>query len=274
MIVSHIVTSFRRFGVKVDECIYINGEPYFSADAIGKFLGFKNPANYVNRVVERNPYIEEYSKVIKIISLKKQSERGLLLDVKLTSIYNPHHNPLSAEKTASNSHTRATYKKRFFDLMGFFLIAQESHTPVAIQCKAMLARLGKMFLLGKLVERTPEEIEIEQHLDNYTRIKKGYGIRTEEIKRYMLKTGCSHATAYRHAAKVKKGESPFDKDWKNCMKPVIDDDLGLRIREIYFQDPNQTMKDIWRAIGEKPSYTTVKKYVNMLKREFKAAKEK
>jgi hypothetical protein len=265
-----MMTKFRRFGVKVDECLYLDGEPFFSAEAIGKFLVLKNPKRAVNKIVKNHPHITEFAKEIKVIDVKSQPLSG----TDTVPSENPHHKTLSAEKDPSNSHSRRTYTKRFFDLMGFFLIAQESHTPVAIQCKAMLARLGKMFLLGKLVERTPEEIEVEQHLDNYVRIKKGYGIRTEEIKQYMLKTGCSPATAYRHAAKVKRGESPFDKNWGNFMKPVIDEDLGLKIREIYFANPSMTMKDIWREIGEKPSYTSVKKYVKKLKKERLAAEGK
>ena len=270
MIVSHMVTKFRRFGVKVDECLWIDGEPFFSNEAIGKFLGLKSPKRAVNKIVKNHQNITEFAVEIKVIDVKSQPIGG----TNLVPSENPHQKALSGKKTAPKSHSRRTYTKRFFDLMGFFLIAQKSETPIANQYQLLLARLGKMYMMGKLVERTPEEMELEQHLDNYTRIKKGYGIRRDEIKRYMLKTGCSPATAYRHVAKFKKGESPFDKKWGNFQKPAIDEELGLRIREIYFANPSMTMVDIWREIGKKPSYSSVKKYIKMLRKERLAAEGK
>jgi len=267
MIVSHMVTKFRRFGVQVDECIWIDGEPYFSNVAIGKFLGFKSPRISVNTIVERYPFIEEYSKVQKVIEVKTS-------DINLMSDANQHHESISGKNDPSKSHSTRSYTKRFFDLMGFFLIAQKSNTPIAMKYQILLARLGKMYLTGKLRELTPEQIELEQHLDPFTRLPKGYGIRTTEIKQYMLKTGCSRATAYRHARNLKQGNSPFDKKWGNFIKPVINEDLGLRIRELFFANPSMTSADIWKAIDKKPSYSTVKNYVNKLKKEKQAAEGK
>ncbi len=270
MIVSHMVTKFKRHGVKVDECLYLEGEPLFSTESIGKFLGLSNPKRAVNKIVKRHPFIAEFSKEIKVIDVKNSLGGG----TNLVPSYNPDYNGIYDKKMASNYQKRSVYKKRFFDLQGFFLIAQKSNTPIAIKCQVMLAKLGKMCMMGKLRELTPEEIEVEQHLHNYVRIKKGYGIRPMELKLYMLKTGCSLATAHRHAAKIRRGESPFDKAWGNFGKPVIDEDLGLRIREIFFANPSMTIRDIWREIGKKPSYSVVKVYVNKLKKERRAAEGK
>jgi hypothetical protein len=38
---SHKITPFRRYGVVLSETVWIEGEPYFSAKSIAKWLGLE-----------------------------------------------------------------------------------------------------------------------------------------------------------------------------------------------------------------------------------------
>jgi hypothetical protein len=272
MIISHSITKFRRFGVVVEECMWLNGEPYFSSESIGKWVGLAHPRRSVDRIVKKNPYILDYSKEVNVIMQKTQTRSGLSLGTNLVPSDNPDDKAISAKKSGQNYQRKLTVKKRFFDLMGFNLIVMESHTPVAKEYKAMIAKLAKMYLLGKLNERKPEEMQAEEILVKASDVQ--YGEQKHLIDLYMQKQDCSKATAYRHMGKIKAGESPFDKKYKG---PTRDEAKMrvLEIREIFFQDPTLTAIEIWKALGgpKSPSYTTVKEIWHELKREYEAGKQ-
>jgi hypothetical protein len=104
--------------------------------------------------------------------------------------------------------------------------------------------------------------------------KVGSGKKGKLIELYMEKTGCNKATAYRHLAMVKKGESPSDKKYRNVNKVLITGDLELEIRQMFFADPEGSMKEIYRQLDPetRPSYTTVKEFIHKLRKELEASK--
>ncbi len=271
MIISHSITKFRRFGVVVDECMWLNGEPYFSSESIGKWVGLTHPQRSVDRIVKKNQYILDYSKEVNVIMLKTQSRSGLSIGTKLVSSDNPDNKGISAKKSGQNYQRKLTVKKRFFDLMGFNLIVMESHTPIAKEYKAVIAKLAKMYLLGKLNERTTEELQGEEILVKASDAQHGEQMHFVDL--YTQMQDCSRATAYRHMAKLKKGESPFDKNYKGPTRNEAKMRV-LEIREIFFQDPTLKPIEIWKALGgpKSPSYTTVKEIWHELKREWEASK--
>jgi hypothetical protein len=68
MIISHDITPFRRFGLVINETLWIDGMPYFTAAAIADALELKNKDDGVQQIVRRNPYILRFSKEITVLS--------------------------------------------------------------------------------------------------------------------------------------------------------------------------------------------------------------
>lgn len=250
MIVSHWIQPFRRQGVIIDECLWVKGKPYFSQTAIGKWLGYQSPLSAVTRIVKRNSFILNYSKKINTISQEKYELEG----DRVTNL-------------ATVSTRKRVREIQFFDLEGLLLIAMKATTKKAIEYQIAAARVLKAFLEGKLVERKPDQAEAEQIL--IESLDADYGDKGWAIEEYMEKMGVTMATAYRHKAKLAKGESPFDKKYGNFKKPIISGKLELEIRDIFYQDPNTPPIVIWRAIGapKHPAYNTIKRFVKRLKEE-------
>ena len=289
MIKSHAIVRFRRFGLDVNQAVWIEGKPCFTARAISEWLGLKEGTRGVDKIARRNPHLKLFSKNVEILNEEVLGLDGIF-DSRGAKL--AHQCPLKSAPNADqfkipcngqnetfcdyfeqNAKTRTRkIELMVFNLMGLLLIAFESHTQRAIELKIRVAYVISKQLEGKLRELTPVQQEAEDILT--AQIDAPWGTKAELIEEFMKTAGVSRPTAYRYLAKAKEGQSGFDKDHKNCTPPIIQGDLALTIRVIFFENPNQTIRDIWRKIGspEKPSYSTVKEFVNKLKEELRMSK--
>ena len=100
-----------EYGVSISESITINGTPYFTGRAIGEWLGYEHPRKAVNKIIERNPHIDnpEWATDVKLTSVEGDREV-----VRTIRVYNP---------------------------AGLQLIVFESNQPRAIEYKIAVAKM-------------------------------------------------------------------------------------------------------------------------------------
>jgi len=263
-IVSHSIKPFRRFGVEIDECLWCDGKPYFTTEAIKDWLGYKKEKDPVSRVVRKNPYILQYSKEIEVLEEIEQTGKALP--------------PRSGGNAFKNrGETRTTYRRtralkmRIYDPIGLQLIAFESRTPKAKAYKIKVARLVWALVEGKLATQTENQEKACDILAEAARAARWE--RRAHMERYMLLTGYTASTAYRHLEKARQGDSPFDKKYRNNTNYIVSKKLELRVRKMFFANPETPAKEIWRQLkdpdtGKYPvSYKVIRKFVSKLRRE-------
>ncbi|SMF94444.1 hypothetical protein SAMN02949497_1759 [Methylomagnum ishizawai] len=98
------ITPFSWGDVSLSEVVHVNGIPHATKTAIGEWLEYADPRDGVNKVLERNPYIEEFSTAVKLTAVD-----GKLRD---TTVYHP---------------------------MGLLLVVMESGQPKAQAAKVAIA---------------------------------------------------------------------------------------------------------------------------------------
>jgi hypothetical protein len=130
-IISHAIKPFRRMGVEINETLWIDGTPYFSANGIEDWLEFKDGHKGVRRLVNRNPFIKDHSKVIEvIIDQEYHRDRG----VNLTSLSLQK----GTETSTKSKRQRATQIRLY--------------TNHKVVCKFMLNQLFENYMLiGSLI---------------------------------------------------------------------------------------------------------------------------
>lgn len=111
---------FQYQGVSIQESCWIEGEPYFTGKAIGGFLEYKHPKEAINKIVERNPHI---------------NDPRWSTEVSLTSV---------------EGIRKVTRPIRIYDPVGLQLIIFESRQPKAISYKIAVANLVWAFMNNKL----------------------------------------------------------------------------------------------------------------------------
>jgi prophage antirepressor-like protein len=261
-IISHSVKPFRRFGIEIKECLWLDGNPYFTAAAIADWLELKSKADGVNQIVRRCSYIKRFSKEITVTAEVTQKTRKKSIPFNLKGIDSEESN-----NDAAKSKIKRPIEMRIYDPVGLQLIAMESRTKKAQEYKVAAAKVLWAFFQGKLVDRSPAEEYAEQILEKALDATRY--IREQYLKEFMIVTGCSRATAFRAWKKARENESPFDKEWKNNVNYIKSKGYEMRIRELFFQNPGIGAKKIYKMIGspESPALTTVKKFVRKLRAE-------
>jgi len=285
-ILSHAIVPFTRYGIKINEALWLDGMPYFTSKAIAEWLELKAGQHNVRRIVDRNPYILEHTKVIDVIiesnypagiDENDQEDKGVKLTPQSLNGENkkdagvnltPACNENSQENHTTIKRTMTT-KMRIFSPVGLQLVAMESNTAKAKEYKVLVATMVWKLMQGKIKELSPEQIEAEQLLKAWLKIKPGKCRRHAQAEKYMKLTGCSVATAYRHFEMVKKGENPFDKKWRNNVNYLKKYGYENQIRQLLLADPYRSAKNIWREIGSPkiPSFGAIKRNVAKLKNE-------
>jgi len=155
---------FQFEGITLQETCWLNGNPYFSGQAIGEFLEYQEPRKAINKIVERNPHI---------------NDTRWSVDVRLTST--------DGKK----------YNTRVYDPIGLQLIIFESQQPKAIQYKIAAAHLVYAFMRGEL---KPSKWVKDQDLVAMSRqiLSLPMGRKRAELIRDLARSQrCSLATAYR-----------------------------------------------------------------------------
>lgn len=108
---------FSCHGIAIQEACWFDGKPYFTGQAVGELLGYKEPRKAINKIVERNPHI---------------NDPRWSVDVNLTST--------DGKK----------YTIRVYNPIALQLITFESRQPKAIQYKIAVANLVWTLITGKL----------------------------------------------------------------------------------------------------------------------------
>lgn len=104
-------------GMLIEMACWLDGEPYFTAEAIGRALAYKDPGRDVRRLVARNPYICEYRRVT-VMNVVIRSAR--------------------TERATIRTERRGV---SVYSLSGLQLIVFESDTVVARRHKVAVAKL-------------------------------------------------------------------------------------------------------------------------------------
>lgn len=100
-----------QFGdLALSQAVFIDGIPHITKQAIGEWLEYSEPRKNINKILERNIHIDEFS-----------------VDVKLTST------------------DGKNYDTRVYHPMGFLLIVMESGQPKAIAMKVSVAEFVWQF---------------------------------------------------------------------------------------------------------------------------------
>ena len=106
--------------IQLKESCWIDGKPYFTGQTIGEFLDYSQPRKSINKIIERNPYLDDsaWSTNVKLTSV--EGGRTVVRD---TRVYNP---------------------------IALQLIINKSNQPRAIAFQVAVAHLVAAFLSGEL----------------------------------------------------------------------------------------------------------------------------
>jgi prophage antirepressor-like protein len=286
MIVSHAIKPFRHYGLVLDEALWIDGVPYFTSKAIAELLELKDGFRGVDRIVSRNPYIKEYSKIITVLSEEviTDQEENKCKVVKLTTLCplkDPeildiikrkggpgHYNCLEClDKVKPKTRTRKI-NITVFHPIGLYAILMGSDTPKGNEFKISVARLLFALVETGMVEPNPEQMSANKMLE--MALVSDHGLRKYYIEEYQKRTDCCRATAFNHLKMIKRGENPGDRKKNSPRKnTIISGDFEFQIREIFLKNPGVSIRKIHEMIGcpKSPSLTTVKRFVNRLKKD-------
>lgn len=116
---------FNFEGIRLQEACFINGNPYFTAKAIGEFLGYVKPRpdKAIRKIVDRNPHILTFSSDTRLVS--------------------------ELDTGKGKKYIRESYV-RVFDPIGLQLIINKSNQPKAIAFQIAVAHLVLAFMKGEL----------------------------------------------------------------------------------------------------------------------------
>ena len=203
--------------IALQESCWINGEPYFTARTIGEFLEYKYPKEAINKIVERNPHIDD-TRWSTLVSLTKiEGDREVIRDVK---IYNP---------------------------IGLQLIVFESHQPKAPQHKIAVTNLVYAFMKGEL---SP----VKNHKTNnlYLQCEEilklaPYHDRPSAIKHLSQTSGKAPQTIYGMLNRIERGVSCVGRRLPSPQKGKhhsIDQRTVKEIERMFTENPRIRVKDI------------------------------
>jgi prophage antirepressor-like protein len=288
MIVSHAIKPFRHYGLVLDEALWIDGVPYFTSKAIATFLELKDGFRHVDKIVRRNPYIKDYSKTITVLSeevIEEQKDNPCKVDITSTlcPLKDPeildiikrkggpgHYNCLEClEKVKPKTRTRKL-NITVFHPIGLYAILMGSDTPKGNEFKMSVSRLLFALVETGMVEPNLDQMSTNKMLE--MALVSDHGLRKYYIEEYQKRIGCCRATAFNHLKMIKRGENPTDKKKRTQLnQTIISGDIEFKIREIFLKNPGLSIRKMHEMIGspKSPSLTTVKRFVNGLKKEIK-----
>lgn len=129
------LSSFAYGDIALTQTVLINGIPHVTRQGIGEWLEYANPQKQIDKIIERNPYIEHYSTPVKLTAVDGKNREHI--------VYHP---------------------------IGFLLIVMESRQPKAKQKKVEVAEFVWHFSnTGKALIR-PEDIEPKEYRSILARI--------------------------------------------------------------------------------------------------------
>ena len=177
--------SFQQFfyqGMHIKEACWINGVPYFTRRAIGEFLEYHNPQKSIDKIIERNPQIDQFSTTVSLTVVEGTREV-----IRETRVYNP---------------------------IGLQLIIFESRQPKAKAFKIIVANLVWAYSQGRLA--APEKSALYNELKDIVFLKRWTKERRQAVEQLAEKLDISVDTIYRKAIKVENNEPLIKPRPKRC----------------------------------------------------------
>lgn len=123
------LTPFKFNEIELTESVEINGRPHFTRRAIGEWLEYSDTNQAIAKIIERNEYIREFSRV-----------------VNLTTVQN----------TGKDTFYEREIETEVYDPIGFQLIVMESQQPKARQYKVAVAHLVAAYASGDVKPAQPK----------------------------------------------------------------------------------------------------------------------
>jgi len=109
--------------IALAESVWIEGKPYFTRRAIGEFLEYAEPQKAIDKIIERNPAIQEFATTVNL--------------------------------TAVEGTRRVQRKIQVFDPVAFQLVVFRSNQPRAMQFQVAVAHRVLAYMRGELRPAQP-----------------------------------------------------------------------------------------------------------------------
>lgn len=165
--------AFNFHGVSLQESCWIDGKPHFTRRAIGEWLGYPQPRQAIEKIIKRNPHIED--------------ERWSATVPKLGTVEG----------------TREVFRDaRVYDPIGLQLIVFESRQPKAVAYKIAVANLVWAFMNGEI-----KPSKWSERGDLIAAARQIHSMRPCVARGPLMRDlaereGCSLSTIYRRIARV------------------------------------------------------------------------
>ncbi len=233
---------FQYEGMHLQEACFINGEPYFTRRVIGEFLEYTKPQEAIDKIIKRNPYIDDprWS-----VHPSLGCTEGVAVDLKLRST------------------DGKEYNTRVFNPIGLQLIIFESRQPKAIQYKVAVAHLVYAFMQGRIKPKvwSPDRISaIKQILSESHAFKRG-----KMVKELAQREAAGIKTVYKWIGKYGELKTRAGKKKKTRSTAGITKypELKARALEIKAQNPTYGPRKISAIIGHPKAYReSVKRWIS------------
>jgi len=98
--------------VHLTEACWINGDPHFTRRAIGEYLEYEDPQKAIDKIIERNPHIEQFSIVVPLMASDgKEYQTRVFNPIGLQLIINKSNQPRALEFQIAVAHLVQAYSK-------------------------------------------------------------------------------------------------------------------------------------------------------------------
>jgi DNA-binding phage protein len=201
---------FKFDGMRIEMACWIDGEPHFTAGAIGRMLGYKDTGRDVRKLVARNPYIAEYSRTVSLLTSIRESGDGSP-GVNLTTGEggSPGVNLTPGEGVAPGGRLPpgdvVRHERRdvtVYGTIGLQLIIFESRSETARQYKIAVAHLVRAVQKGDLVLAdhliSGDLVEAARHIHSIASAHQ----RALLVSKMAEERGVSRQTIYRNLAEA------------------------------------------------------------------------
>ena len=193
------VIPFKFQNVALRESCWIDRKPYFTGRSIGEFLEVRHPDRYVHKIVERNPHILPFSRLINI----------------------PITQSVGREHTRQIDEGAKLYEReievRVYDPVGLQLIINKSNQPKAILFQVAVAHLVLAYMRGDLRPCRPTHQRFFIAMKGFEDAEKtAHGHRMESWEKAAFESGRSIKTLYRWRKRFKeRGTLCYDYRYKS-----------------------------------------------------------
>jgi len=204
--------------IRLEEACWIDGIPHFTREAIGEWLGYRDPQRAVAKIIKRNPYINNFSTVVKLTTVQSTGKGEKYEREMEIRVYNP---------------------------IGFQLIVFESHQPKAKAYKINVANLTLAYVQGRL---TPPQGPLTFQVMDITCLPEHSRERGDAIRELAQDLNKSPWTIRRYIKRTENNEplvkkTPTGYAWKRSRE------AKAKAERLHKRLPGMKYKDISRLLN-------------------------